>query len=234
MQCSGSKFSINIDKNGRFIVELPIKPCIDKLGDSKYLAVSRLQSMERKFQRNESLKSDYKNFMSEYLHLNHMKPVNDNNHQADKINYYLPHHAVTKNDSLPTKLRVDFDASAKSTTGQSLNDCLYADPTIQQDLFSLLARFRTYKYALTSDIAKMYRQVLGKPSQLSLQRIIWRQDASEPFQSYELTTLTYGTKTAPYLAVKTLQTLGRHRKFKLSRRIISYKERFLRGSQHRC
>lgn len=37
-------------------------------------------------------------------------------------------------------------------------------PTIQDDLFSILTRFRTFKIALTADITKMYRQVLVDPS----------------------------------------------------------------------
>ena len=39
-------------------------------------------------------------------------------------NYYLPHHCVTKRSSSTTKLRVVFDASAKTTSGLPFNDYL--------------------------------------------------------------------------------------------------------------
>ena len=42
--------------------------------------------------------------------------------QLDK-GYFLPHHAVVKEARLTTKTRVVFDASAKSSTSISLNDC---------------------------------------------------------------------------------------------------------------
>ena len=32
-------------------------------------------------------------------------------------------------------------------------------PTIQDDLFSTVTRFRTFIYALTADIEQMYRQI---------------------------------------------------------------------------
>lgn len=114
----------------------------------------------------------------------------DKDKNGTTISYYLPRHAIIKKNNLTTKLRAVFDGSAKSSSGYSLNDLLYAGPTIQQDLFSLLIRFRTYKYTLTADIAKMYRQVLINPSQTLLQRIVWHQDASDPIQVYKHTTVT--------------------------------------------
>jgi hypothetical protein len=39
----------------------------------------------------------------------------------------------------------------------SLNDVLMTGPTIQDDLVSIVLRFRCHKYGLKSDICKMYR-----------------------------------------------------------------------------
>ncbi|XP_043474287.1 uncharacterized protein LOC122506260 [Leptopilina heterotoma] len=88
--------------------------------------------------------------------------------------YYIPHHPVIKLSSHTTKLRVVFDASAKTTNGKSLNDILDPGVPMQNDLFEILLRFRKYLFVVTADIAKMYRQVLVNDSQRKLQRIIWR------------------------------------------------------------
>ncbi|XP_025830880.1 uncharacterized protein LOC112904616 [Agrilus planipennis] len=116
--------------------------------------------------------------------------------------YYLPHHAVTKIDSSTTKLRVVFDGSSKSDTGISLNDIQLVDPTVQDDLFSILLRFRKHRYVLSGDIAKMYRQVLVPPDDRRYQRILWRRTPSCPIKHYVLNTMTYGTASAPYLATR--------------------------------
>jgi len=51
--------------------------------------------------------------------------------------YYLPHQAIIRPGSLPTKLRVVFDASAKTTNGLSPNDNIIAGPKIQKDIFDV-------------------------------------------------------------------------------------------------
>jgi hypothetical protein len=62
---------------------------------------------------------------------------------------YLPHHhAVYKNSLDSKKIRVVFDASAKSNNGKSLNDNLLVGPKLQQDLLKILIRFRTHQYVL--------------------------------------------------------------------------------------
>lgn len=64
---------------------------------------------------------------------------------------------MTKETSTTTKLRVVFDASAKTNTGESLNDQLLIGPKIQEDISNILIQFRFHKYALTADVEKMYR-----------------------------------------------------------------------------
>lgn len=61
----------------------------------------------------------------------------------------------------------------KSTSGLSLNDVQGVGPTAQQDLFSVLIRFRKHTYIAISDIEKMYRQTLIHPDHRPLQQIVW-------------------------------------------------------------
>ena len=55
----------------------------------------------------------------------------------------MPHHAVIKPDSTTTKLRVVFDASCATSTGISLNNALMVGPVVQEDLLTIILRFRT-------------------------------------------------------------------------------------------
>jgi hypothetical protein len=130
------------DDEGRFVVRLPVKPSISELGSTLAMATSRYLNVERRLQRDESLRREYTQFMQEYISLGHMKEateaISDN-----QSGCYLPHHAVVKASSLTKKVRVVFDASARSTSGLSLNDVLKCGPTVQQELLSNYAISKT-------------------------------------------------------------------------------------------
>ncbi|XP_024868250.1 uncharacterized protein LOC112452343 [Temnothorax curvispinosus] len=162
------------NKEGRFVVSLPTKEKqLQKLGDSRDLAIQQLKHLERRFARQPQLKEDYAKFMREYLNLGHMREVPENSARWNiQPQYYMPHHCVIKESSATTKLRVVFNASSKTTSGISLNNALMAGPVLQQDLFSILLRFRRFIFVMTADIAKMYRQVLVEEDQVALQRIV--------------------------------------------------------------
>ncbi|UYV79713.1 hypothetical protein LAZ67_18000385 [Cordylochernes scorpioides] len=68
--------------------------------------------------------------------------------------------------------------------------------------------FRTYPVAITADIEKMYRQIRIHPEDADYQRILWRPSPEEPVVDYRLLTVTYGTTSAPFLAMRTLQQLA--------------------------
>nr|CAH7742265.1 unnamed protein product [Callosobruchus chinensis] len=191
---------------GRFIVSIPFKDDIEKLGSSREHAEKRFFNLENKLESNSQLKERYKEFIVEYQSLGHMTRIE--NTDCEKIAYYMPHHGVLRENSLTTKLRVVFDASAPSTSGYSLNNLQMLGPTVQNDLISIILRFRTYSFVLCGDIEKMYRQILINPEQQSLQRILWRDNHSLPLNTYELKTVTYGTKSAPYLATRCIKELA--------------------------
>lgn len=190
-------------EDGRFCVRLPLKTEPDKLGDSYNLARKRFESLERRFQRQPEVKKQYVSFIQEYQDLGHASEIE----RPDKA-VFLPHHPVLKEQSESTKCRVVFDASAKTTSGLSLNDIMMVGPTVQDDIFSILARFREHNYILTGDIEKMYRQILIHPSQRHLQIILWRENMHEPMKYLQLNTVTYGTSSAPFLSTRCLIQLA--------------------------
>ena len=101
-----------------------------------------------------------------------MVPDAEMEKQLDSV-FYLPVHAVYKASSATTKVRVVFDASAKSATGVSLNDTLLVGPTVHPPLLNVLLHFRLHPVALTADISKMYRAVELAQTDRDLHRFVW-------------------------------------------------------------
>ncbi|XP_037930661.1 uncharacterized protein LOC119665511 [Teleopsis dalmanni] len=194
------------NQDGQFSVRLPFKQDPSLLGESKHIAINRFLALERRLDKDVILKTQYVQFMNEYADLGHMERVDIN-----QVNphYVIPHHGVLRPDSSTTKLRVVFDASCKTSSGLSLNDTMFTGPTIQEELFAILLRFRCPRFVFCSDIQKMYRQIIIQPEDQRYQLIVWRSNNNEPLQFYRLKTVTYGTRSAPYLATKCLQQLAK-------------------------
>lgn len=188
-------------ESGRYSVRLPFVKGDLQYVNMRNIALSRFAYLEKKLSRDPKLKAQYVECMQEYLDLQHMSEITI---QPLSGSYYIPHHCVLKDSSTTTKLRVVFDASAKDATSQSLNDNMFNGPRLQLDLLDHLIRFRTFKIAFTADIAKMYRQILIHPEDRKYQLILWRSDPSQEIRTYCMNTVTFGTKSAPYLAIKTL------------------------------
>lgn len=197
--------------DGRYVVMIPFKENVQHLQvdpqTSRKQALCRFYHLEEKFKRNPSYAEQYQKFIEEYIRLGHMRQVQHNKNNTDF--FYLPHHAVLKPESSSTKLRVVFDASAKTRGSHSLNEWMLAGPRLQDDLATILLRWRFHKYVISADIEKMYRQILINQEHCRYQRIFWRSHPNEELKEFELTTVTYGTTAAPYLAIKTLQQLAK-------------------------
>lgn len=154
-------------------MRLPLKPNVQEIGKTYEMAKSRFLSVEQRLQRDEDLRLHYNEFMEEYLKMWHMEEVEKESSLPELV-FYLPHHPVIKASSLTTKLRVVFDASAKSSSNFSLNDVLMCGPMVQDDLIAILLRFRKHQFVITADVAKMFWQVKIDKKDQNLQRILWR------------------------------------------------------------
>lgn len=83
----------------------------------------------------------------------------DNTSLPDSETYYLPHHAVLREDKVTTKLRVVFDALSHEEGSPSLKNCLLKGPNLNPDLMSILIRFRLHEVAYMADIKKAFLQI---------------------------------------------------------------------------
>ncbi len=132
---------------GKYQVKLPKKSGEPELGESRQQAVKRFFSNERYLKIKGTLQN-FNDVVKEYIDLGHAEPVPLNEAISGNSTFYMPMHGVHKESSSTTKLRVVFDASAKSSSGVSLNDILMVGPTIYPCITDVLLRFRTYKVAI--------------------------------------------------------------------------------------
>ncbi|XP_055715140.1 uncharacterized protein LOC129809350 [Phlebotomus papatasi] len=141
--------------------------------------------------------------MSENFELRFFEEVPDR--ELNRPAYYLHHHAVLKSSG---KIRVVMNASSKSQTGLSLNDVAMMGPTVQPDIVEILLRFRLHEYAFTSDIEKMYPQILIHPPHRDFHRILWRSTTTEPIKHYRARGVCFGVTSSPFLAMRVLNDLA--------------------------
>ena len=128
------------DDAGRYIVRIPRRKSQGRLGESYEQEKRRFRQLKRRFQKHTDLHQEYSEFTQDFEELGHMNQINKD---ASTARYYLPHHAVCKSSSSSARTRVIFDGSYRSSNGLSLNDTLLVGPTMQQDLYSIVLRFRT-------------------------------------------------------------------------------------------
>lgn len=199
--------TVTRDGDGRFTVRLPLRPTVE-LGKSRTQTQNRFESLERRLKRQPALKQAYQEFLNEYLDTGHMSLITDPDSLKHQEVCYIPHQVIVKPDSLSTKTRVVFDASQKTSLGTSLNDKLMPGPNLQKDLFTIVLKFRLHEYVITADITKMFRQIFIDPRDRKYQLILWRQQPEQPIEVYQLNTVTYGTASAPYHAMRCLRELA--------------------------
>ena len=138
--------------------------------------------------------------MNEYFELDHAEAVPSGNlSKPHQDIYYMPMHVVRKS-STTTKIRIVFDASAKTSTVTSLNEQFMIGPTVHSPLIDVLLRFRNFRIAMTTDVSRMYCAVLLPEEQRNLHRFIWRDDPTEPLKEYRMTRLTFGVSASSFTA----------------------------------
>ncbi len=159
-------------------VEMSFKEEDPILPDNYSVAKSRLNSLLKRLKANLNLAKQYNNVIQDQLEKGFQEKVDLNEPvEVGKVTY-LPHEMVLREDKDTTKLRVVFDSSFERKE-PSLNDCLYAGPSLLPSLFDILMRFRIKKTVLLSDIEKAFLNVSIDPSQRDYLRFLWVNDIEQ-------------------------------------------------------
>jgi len=167
------------------------------LPNSYSMAIKRLLNVEKLMQKDPTLAHLYKEKINEYLAKGYARKVEDHsvNEKNSKI-WYIPHFPVY-NANKPGKIRLVFDAAAKSM-GRSLNDELLAGPDLLKPLIGVLFKFRQREIGFGGDIQEMFHRILIRDEDVPAQRFLWRNgnQTMEP-QVYEMKAMFFGSTSSP-------------------------------------
>lgn len=194
-------------KDGRYEVSLPWKEFYDHLPDNYMLSLRRLEGLIKRLRQTPEILKEYNATIQDQIDKGIVEVVPDAGIAPEGRVHYLPHHAVIRHDKSTTKLRVVYNASARSG-GPSLNDCLYTGPKFNQRIFDILIRFCAYRIALIADIEKAFLMISVKPGDRDALRFLWYNDlqSKEP----EVTVLrfkrvVFGVSSSPFLLNATVR-----------------------------
>ena len=171
-----------------------------KLPNNFYSAMGQLKSLERRIQKDETLRKRYQetidtDFNAGYVRKSDQAELDET---KDKLQWYLPHHPVIIPHK-PEKVRRVCNATAKYQD-VALNDKLLRGPDLLQSLIGIIFRFREHQIALSADIEAMFLQI-GVPSADSrCLGFFWRDNPEQRIEVYEYTRHVFGAKSLPTFA----------------------------------
>lgn len=129
-------------RNQRYEVGLPWKEAHDPLPDNRSLSQRRLQSLLKRLSQKPEQLEEYDNVIKDQLDRGIIERVDqpEKSQPCHQI-HYLPHHCIVREDKSTTKLRVEYNASAREN-GPALNNCLHTGPPLTPDILDIIIRFR--------------------------------------------------------------------------------------------
>ncbi|MCG8034488.1 MAG: DUF1759 domain-containing protein [Candidatus Thiodiazotropha taylori] len=197
-------------EDGRYQVTWPWKEENPELPVNRELAVGRLKSVVSKLRKQPELLQKYHSVLEDQLKKGVIETIEDRG--GGTLKHYLPHHAVVNFSKLTTKLRIVYDASAKTrSSNKSLNECLYRGPVLLKNLCGILMRFRLHRTALVADIEKAFLQIGLQRSQRDVTRFLWLKDIDSPrmdcdnIQEYRFCRVPFGVVSSPFLLGATVE-----------------------------
>lgn len=194
--------------DGRYEVKLPWKAEHPILPDNFSLSRRRLQKLIPKLKANPVLLEEYDSIIRDQEKRCIIERVSANEENPVGKTHYLAHHPVIRQDKDTTKVRIVYDASASTSSGTSLNNCVYPGPCLLKTVVEVLARFRLNPIALISDIEKAFLMISINKSDRDALRFLWYTDVKQEqpeMVTYRFCRVVFGVSCSPFLLNATLK-----------------------------
>ncbi|XP_055603880.1 uncharacterized protein LOC129752114 [Uranotaenia lowii] len=161
------------------------------------MALSRLNSLEKKIYKNPELANRVQKQINEYLEKGyaHKTSYEELNSGDPKRVWYLPL-GIVVSPKKPEKLRLIWDASSK-VRNVSFNSMVLKGPDLLTSLPAILFRFRSRKVAICGDLKEMFHQIKIRKEDRSAQRFLWRENPSAKPEVYTMDVATFGSACSP-------------------------------------
>ena len=197
-------------ENNRYFVAWPWREPRSMLSENYNLARARLKSTLNKLQKDNELLQTYAAVIQEQIERGIIERATEES-LGGLLKYYIPHHAVVTPTKTTTKVRVVYDASAKTKqTNKSLNQCLYRGPVMLPDLSGLLLRFRLQLIAVVGDIEKAFLSIGLQAVDRDVTRFLWLKDPTNTnlennTQVYRFCRVPFRVISSPFLLSATIK-----------------------------
>ena len=203
---------IHKNEEGRYEVPLLWKHKTFGMDTYETEAAARLLSNSKRLQRDPKLLRSYQETFQEYLRLGIIEKVSSSDDESlTNVVRYIPHHAVVNHDKQTTKLRIVFDGSARDKDGISLNRILDKGPNLNNDIVSILLRFRKHPVCMVADIEKAFLQISLRQCDRDAVRFLWFDEevtdhwpTTSP-SKYRFKRVVFGLSCSPFLLTATLR-----------------------------
>uniref|UniRef100_A0AC35ET50 Integrase catalytic domain-containing protein n=1 Tax=Panagrolaimus sp. PS1159 TaxID=55785 RepID=A0AC35ET50_9BILA len=191
--------------NGRMQCRLPFIVPDPPLESNRFLSLKCLESQLKKVSKKPELLFEIDKIMKQQLQDEMLEIAPKSSPTAKKV--YLPHHAI-ETPHKSTKVRIVFNSSAKtSKDSKSLNDWLYAGPSMIPEIPGLLLRIRTEEILVSADVEKAFLQLSLHPDDRDFTRFFWIKDVNDYIKNgfkteniieLRFTRIFFGSKSSPF------------------------------------
>jgi hypothetical protein len=193
-------------RDGKYVAKLPWSESHPSLASNLQTCQKRTRgTVNRLASKNPNGLKLYSKIILEQLDRGFIEKVPSS--EMSKPSHYIPHFGVFK-ESSTTPLRIVYDSSCKTPAGVSLNDCLEIGPTLQNDMLTILLRFRAHPIGLTADIEKAFHQVGLHEQDRDFARFLWLKDpydSKSDFESYRFRVILFVASSSPFILLSVIK-----------------------------